>query len=109
MSRRKLMSQGAEAQAVVLSSDSVNESIAIRDWRMRLRVHYPDGTQAEATRTEASADIGNPSPGDVFPVRYDPSVPARVEIDLSRVRAGREAALRELDDEAVARAEEGLS
>jgi hypothetical protein len=106
MSRRKLMKQGAETSAVVLQSEPLHMNIAERDWRMRLRVHLPDGSQSEATCTENSTDVGDPSPGVVFPVRYDPNAPERVEIDIPAVKARREAELRQWDSEAIARADQ---
>ena len=103
--RKKLMREGAQAQAVVTGREGVN--LTEGGWsayKLVLEVHFPDGAQAEVQEKVHVADIGalRGRVGDVLPVRYDPEDRSEVMIDVPAIQAEGDAKRRRLDDEAVA-------
>ena len=104
--RRKLLRDGAQADAVVTECESKN--LTEGGWsafELVLEVHFPDGSQSELREKVDVADIGGlrGRVGDVLPVRYDPQDRTSAVIDVPAIRAEVEEAERRLDQEAVAR------
>ena len=78
---RRLVEHGTRADAVVLANDVVGANHWIR--RLRLRVHFGDGTTAEITRIEGHRCASSMTVGERVPVRHDPADPRRVEVDVA--------------------------
>jgi hypothetical protein len=79
--KRKLLAEGAQAQALVTASGNypVPSGSAPGRYAVDLRVQFPDGSTAEIQRHVYAVFI---DVGDVVPVRYDPADRTKIEIDL---------------------------
>ncbi|SEL33317.1 hypothetical protein [Streptacidiphilus jiangxiensis] len=114
---RRLLRDGETARAVVTSAERHGGQIDANGgapvwYRLGLRVHYPDGTTADA-----SCKVGGQlrstallfSVGDIVPVRHDGASPGKVVVDEPALESERDAERRALDEAAVQRAERRLA
>ena len=109
--RKKLLREGARADAVVTDREGVNLTDGgFTAHKLVLEVHFPDGTQGELQEKVDVADIGalRGWVGDVLPVRYDPEDRSAVVIDVPAIRAEVDEAQQRRDREAVARGRHAL-
>jgi hypothetical protein len=106
-----LMRDGVEAQALVLekkiyaSGYSTGKTNACR---YKLRVKFKDGSSAEVSRRVWRSKLARANVGDLIPVRYDPADRSKIEIDGNAMEAQRDAAAREVDEQAIAEGEQKL-
>lgn len=115
--RKKLMTQGATAQAVVIQARSTGGNVTSGGmvplvYHLGLRVHFDDGSTADVTckvggQLHSSAFFF--SEGDIVPVRYDPGDRAAVAVDESAMQAKRDADGKAASEVAIARAERRLA
>jgi hypothetical protein len=92
--KRKILKTGAEAQAVVVSSDmtGMSNSHGAHKWCLDLRVQFNDGTTADVTCHAYEVNLASGyGPGQIVPVRYDPDHRDRVEVDREAMEAKRDA------------------
>jgi hypothetical protein len=110
-SRRRLMREGARANAVVVKSDAIPSQYGIWGFRLLLEVHFDDGTKTEIERTEQILNLGTQlvGAGDIVPVRYDPQDRNKVEVDSAAMQAAHDAQTAQRDQAAVHRAEAELA
>jgi hypothetical protein len=105
--RKKLLQEGAHADAVVTESQGarLTEGGGWSAYDLVLEVHFPDGSQGELRERVDAADIGKlrGRVGEVLPVRYDPEDPSSAVIDVPAIQAEVDEANRLRDEEAVAR------
>jgi hypothetical protein len=109
--RKKLLRDGARADAVVTDRKGVNLTDGgFTAHELALEVHFPDGSRAELREKVNVADIGatRGRVGDVLPVRYDTEDRSAVAIDVPAIRAEVDEAQQRLDREAVARGRRAL-
>lgn len=113
--KRKLLKNGAQAQAVVRSSDmtGLSNSQGAHKWRLELHVQFDDGTTADVSCHAYEVNLASGyGAGQIVPVRYDPDDRSKVEVDRpamvaeseARKEAGR-AGLARLAEEKLARGE----
>jgi hypothetical protein len=91
---RKLLRDGQQGQAVVLSAradgardDIRTDSTGLFGWDVTLQVKYDDGTTADFDRYIESKDADDIAPGAIVPIRFDPNKRSRVEIDTEALRS----------------------
>jgi hypothetical protein len=109
--RKKLLREGARADAVVTGREAVNLTYGgFSAYELVLEVHFPDGSRAELREQVDAADLGrlHGQVGDVLPVRYDPENPSEMVVDVPAIQAQNEEEGRRLDQEAVARGRRSL-
>lgn len=113
--KRKVLKNGAKAQAAVVSSDmtGMSNSHGAHKWRLDLHVQFDDGSTADVTCHAYEVNLASGyGPGQIVPVRYDPNDRSKVEVDRealvaeseARKEAGR-AGLARLAEEKLARGE----
>jgi hypothetical protein len=113
--KRKLLKNGAKAQAAVRSADmsGLTNSHGAHKWRLELSVQFDDGSTAIASCSAWEVNLASGyGPGQIVPVRYDPNDRSKVEVDHdamvaeseARKEAGR-AGLARLAEEKLARGE----
>ncbi|WP_433049100.1 hypothetical protein [Dactylosporangium sp. CS-033363] len=87
---RALLRDGHRAKAVVMAEKmwwGTSGSVALNA-RLRLKVHFDDGTSTEIDRVERYRELGGLSAvGSILPMRYDGD---RIEVDLPELRRRRE-------------------
>ncbi len=88
--KRNLLRDGVAAKAVVIDAAAGggqvgSAGISKMYWRIRLLVHYDDGSTAETSTRVSDRDVRLPVAGDLLPIRYDPKDRSRVEIDLAAI------------------------
>jgi len=108
---RKLMRDGAQAQAVVIKSVAVPGSHGVWGCDLRLRVHFDDGTTTELDRSAQIYDLGGRVvvEGDVLPVRFDAADRSKIELDVAAARAAAHKQRDEAAAAAIARTEARLA
>ncbi|WP_433208458.1 hypothetical protein ACQP00_43300 [Dactylosporangium sp. CS-047395] len=88
---RALLRDGKRAKAVVMAEKmwwGTSGAVAL-NVRLRLKVHFDDGTSTEIDRVERYRDLGGlHTVGSILPVRHDGG---RIEVDLPELRRRREA------------------
>jgi hypothetical protein len=107
--KRKLLREGAQAEAVVIGLGGGKQSGAL--FGLKLRVRFEDGSTEEVYRR-----VGFHGPnelpwfvvGSTVPVRYDPADHSRIELDLPALKAREEAKRSAANAEAIAAAEARL-
>jgi hypothetical protein len=100
------MREGAEANAVVLSSTYWQSSGGVD---LTLRVHFDDGSKVEIARNEGVQNVGIPTEGDILPMRFDRADRSHVEIDLPTLRGQLAQQQEQRRQEAIARGEAELT
>jgi hypothetical protein len=107
-SYRRLMRDGRRAKAVILESRTwwgTAGSVALNA-RLRLKVHFDDGTGRTIDRVERYRDLVDQSAvGSILPMRYDGD---RIEVDLPELRRRYQAWEAKLDRERIRDAEAKL-
>ncbi len=98
--KRKLLAEGAQAQAIVTWSGNPGAppGSAPFQYHVELSVQFPDGSTVDIRRRVFGAFIDT---GQVVPVRYDPTDHSKIEIDhdailaaqLARIDAGKQRTL----------------
>ncbi len=108
---KKIRENGAEAKAVVLDNKmgGRTNNAGERHWKVQLRVQFDDGTTTETECSIWCKVGGQPSAGEILPVRYDPDDHSKVEVDVTAMRAGHDAAREEAKVKLIQAAEEKLS
>jgi hypothetical protein len=92
--KRKILKNGAKAQAVIRSADmsGLSNSHGAHKWRLELRVQFDDGTTIDASCRAWEVDIAaGYGAGQIVPVRYDPNDRSKVELDHDALEAQSEA------------------
>lgn len=117
--KRKLLKNGAKAQAVIRSADmsGLSNSHGAHKWRLELSVQFDDGSTGEASCSAWEVNLASGyGPGQIVPVRYDPSDRSKVEVDHDALKAESEArkeagraGLVKLAEEKLARGEQPSS
>jgi hypothetical protein len=109
--RKKLLREGARADAVVLERTGVSLTPGgFSAHKLVLEVHFPDGSQAELQEKVNVADIGalRGAVGDVLPVRYDPDDHSAMALDVPAIQAEHDEAQRRRDQQAVTQARRAI-
>jgi uncharacterized protein DUF3592 len=92
--KRKILKNGAKAQAVIRSAEmsGLSNSHGAHKWRLELRVQFDDGTTVDASCRAWEVNIASGyGPGQIVPVRYDPEDRSKVELDHDALKAQSEA------------------
>ncbi|WP_433200280.1 hypothetical protein ACQP00_28475 [Dactylosporangium sp. CS-047395] len=109
---RRLMRDGMKAEAVVLESESWGwVSGALQpNTKLRLRVHFDDGTTAEVERiARYTVTLGRHTAGSTLPMRYEEKDRSYVEIDAAELRRRETAREAKIHRELVASAERRIA
>ncbi len=86
---RRLMREGAKAKAVVLEEHSWGwvSGVVRPNHKLKLRVHFDDGTTTTIERVERTHNLGAKSDvGSTLPMRYEPNDRSYIEIDCGELR-----------------------
>jgi hypothetical protein len=109
--RKKLLRDGAQAQAIVKEQEGANFSRnGFSADKLVLEVHFEDGSQAVVSDKVDKEDAGYVliKVGDILPVRYDPENRSDAVVDVAAVRAQAEESRRQRDQDTLARARREL-
>jgi hypothetical protein len=109
--RKKLLREGAQAQAIVKEQEGANLTHnGFSAVKLVLEVHFEDGSQAEVSDKVDKEDLGYRliKVGDILPVRYDPENRSKALVDIAAVRAQAEESRGQMDQDALARARREL-
>jgi hypothetical protein len=108
--KRKVLREGARAEAVVIGMGGGRQSGAV--FGLKLRVHFEDGSTHEVFRRvgfHGPNDLPQFVEGSTVPVRYDPADRSRIEIDMPALKAREQARRSAAHAQAIAEAEARLS
>jgi hypothetical protein len=88
--RKKLLREGAQAQAVVTECEGANLTHnGFSNWALVLEIHFEDGSTAEMHDKVSKSDVAPLlKVGDILPVRYDPDDHSDAVVDTPAVKAG---------------------
>jgi len=99
------MLHGEQAQAVVLENRPFGNH-AIR--RLRLRVHFEDGSTTEVRRIEGHPSASVMHVGKRVPMRFDGARPERAQVDVAVFDHAFQAWITKSEADAIRRAEDEL-
>jgi hypothetical protein len=110
--RKKLLRNGAQAQAIVKEREGANFTRnGYTADKLVLEVHFEDGSQAEVRDKVDKEDVGYKliNVGDILPVRYDPKNRSEAVVDVAAIRAQAEESRQRMDQDTLARARRELN
>jgi hypothetical protein len=87
---RRLVREGTRAEGLILAVDELRSgTIGHSRFRIRIRARLPGGAEPELTRPVDSHELRGayPAAGDIIPLRFDPSKPSRIDVDLPEWRS----------------------
>jgi hypothetical protein len=87
---RRLVREGSRAEGLILAVDELRTgTIGHSKFRMRIRARLPGGAEPEVTRSVDSHELrgADATAGDTVPLRFDPTRPKKIDIDLPEWRS----------------------
>ncbi len=87
--RKKLLREGAQAQAVVTQCEGADLTHnGFSNHKLVLEIHFEDGSTAEIHDKVSKTDVAPLlKVGDILPVRYDPDDPSDALVDTPAIKA----------------------
>jgi Protein of unknown function (DUF3592) len=87
--RKKLLREGAQAQAVVTQCEGADLTHnGFSHWALVLEIHFEDGSTAEIRDKVSKTDVAPLlKTGDIVPVRYDPDDHSDAVVDTAATKA----------------------